>query len=71
MKALRIIYKGGTSTFQELLHKEDFASFFIFLKNESVSIHHKNLQILAIEMFKTQWDLFAKFLRKIFVHKAS
>ena len=71
MKALRMTSKGGTSTFQELLHKEDFASFFIFLKNISVSIHHRNLQILAIEMFKTQWDLSAEFLRKIFVHKTS
>ena len=38
-RALRITEKDGTSTFQELLNKENSASFFIFLK--PVSIHHK------------------------------
>ena len=65
MKALRITFEGGKSTFQELFHKENFASFFIFLKNNFVSIHHRNLQILAIEMFESQWDLSTEFLREI------
>ena len=56
--ALKITY-NGTSTFQELLHKENSASFFYFL-NKSVSMHHRNLQILATEMFKTQRRLSAK-----------
>ena len=47
---LRITYKDGSSTFQDFLHKENCASFFHFFK--SILIHHKNLQILATEMFK-------------------
>ena len=39
-KALRITYQDNTSTFQELLNKDN-----------SVSIHHRNLQVLASEMF--------------------
>ena len=38
--ALRITNEDGTSTFQELLHKENFASFFFFFK--SALIDHKN-----------------------------
>ena len=40
-RALRITYQDNTSTFQELLNKDN-----------SVSIHHRNLQVLATEMFK-------------------
>ena len=40
-RALRIIYKDTTLTFEELLEKDD-----------SVTIHDRNLQKLAIEMFK-------------------
>ena len=40
-RALRISYQDNTSTFQELLNKDN-----------SVSIHHRNLQLLATEMFK-------------------
>ena len=40
-RALRITYQDHTSTFQELLNKEN-----------SVSIHHRNLQVLVTEMFK-------------------
>ena len=39
--ALRITYKDNTSTFQELLREDN-----------SVSIHHRNFQVLAAEMFK-------------------
>ena len=41
-RALRITHQDNTSTFQELLKKDN-----------SVSIHHRNLQVLATEMFKT------------------
>ena len=40
-KALRITYKDKSSTFQELLEKDN-----------SVSIHHRNVQKLAIEIYK-------------------
>ena len=41
-RALRVIYQDNTSTFQEPLNKDKY-----------VSIHHRNLQVLAMEMFKT------------------
>ena len=40
-RTLRIIYQDRISTFQELLNKDN-----------SVSIHHKNLEGLETEMFK-------------------
>ena len=41
-RALKITYSDNTSNFQELLEKNNF-----------VSIHHRNLQVLATEMCKT------------------
>ena len=41
-RALRITYKDKTSTFQELLEKDN-----------SVSIHYRNIQKLAIEIYKS------------------
>ena len=40
-RALRIVYQDSTSTFENLLNKDG-----------SVTIHVKNIQILAIELFK-------------------
>ena len=40
-RALRIVYKNEKLTFQELLDKDD-----------SVTIHHRNLQRVATEMYK-------------------
>ena len=40
-RALRIVYKDENLTFQELLDKDG-----------SVTVHHRNLQKLAIEMYK-------------------
>ena len=45
-RALRITYGDKTSTFQQLLEKDN-----------SVSIHHRNLQALATEMFKISNNL--------------
>ena len=42
-RALRMIYLDETSTFEELLEKDG-----------SVTIHHRNLQFLATEMFKVR-----------------
>ena len=44
-RALRITYKDNTSQFKELLEKDN-----------SVSIHQKNLQLLMIEVYKTKID---------------
>ena len=45
-RSLRITYQDNTSIFQELLNKDN-----------SVSIHHRSLQVLATEMFKIYRDL--------------
>ena len=59
-KSLRITYQDHISTFQELLNKDN-----------SVSIHHRNLQALATEMFKIHRGLSPDILREIFVPKIS
>ena len=57
-RALRITYKDSCSNFEELLTKAN-----------TVSIHHKNLQLLATEIFKTQRNLNPRFMNQIFVEK--
>ena len=59
-RTLRITYQDNASTFQELLNKDN-----------SVSIHHRNLQVLATEMFKIHRGLSPEILREIFVPKTS
>ena len=59
-RALRITYQDNTSTFQELLNKDN-----------SVSIHHRNLQVLATEMFKIHRGLSPEILRETSVSKTS
>ena len=43
-RAQRMAYEDSTSTFQELLNKDN-----------ATSIYHKNLQVLATEMFNILW----------------
>ena len=59
-RALRITYQDHISTFQELLNKDNY-----------ISIHHRNLQALATEMFKIHRGLSPDILREIFVPKIS
>ena len=59
-KALKITYQDHTSKFQELLSNDN-----------SVSIHHKNLQVLVTEMFKIQRSLSPDILREMSVPKIS
>ena len=54
-RCLRIIYSDKNSSFEELL-----------LKDRSVSIHTKNLQVLATEMFKTYKNLSPPIFDEIF-----
>ena len=59
-RTLRIIYQDRISTFQELLNKDN-----------SVSIHHRNLEGLETEMFKIHRGLSPDILRETFVFKIS
>ena len=54
-RALRIIYRDETSTFDELLKKDG-----------SVTIHHRNIRALATEMYKVLNGLAPTFMREIF-----
>ena len=57
-RALRLAYRDKTSSFQNLLNKDG-----------SVLIHHKNLQALAIEIYKFLNDLSPKIMGEIFKRK--
>ena len=57
---LRCVYNDSTSTFEELL-----------IKDNSVSIHHRNLQVLATEIFKAVNNLNALILNSIFHVKSN
>ena len=54
-RALKLVYDDYISTFQELLRKD-----------ESVCIHHRNIQKVAVEMFKIKNRLCPEILRDIF-----
>ena len=54
-QCLRIIYNDKTSTFKELLEKEN-----------SVSIHYGNIQTLAIEMYKVANGMSPEIMNEIF-----
>ncbi len=56
-RALRLVYNDYSSTFNELL-----------IKDKSVCIHHKNLQQLAIEMYKVKNKLSPPFMQELFTH---
>ena len=57
-RALRIIYRDYKTTFSELLSKD-----------KSVTIHQRNLQLLATEIFKTKNELNLKIMEEIFTFK--
>ena len=54
-RALRMVYRDETSSFNELLAKDG-----------AVTIHHRNLQFLAIEMYKPFKGMSTAFLSDIF-----
>ena len=53
-RAVQIVYRVRITSFEELLKK-----------NKSVTIHQINLQILAIEIFKTKNGLNLEIMKKI------
>ena len=53
-RALRVVYRDYNATFSELLSKD-----------KSVTIHQRNLQLLATEIFKTKNELNPKFMAEI------
>ena len=57
-RALRIVYKDDYSTFEELLIKDD-----------AVTIHHRNLQYLAIELYKSKNNYAIDMMNEIFVDR--
>ena len=58
-RALRIVYEDFTSSFGELL-----------IKDRSCTIHQRNIQTLAIEIFKTKKGINPAFMQDIFIAKS-
>ena len=54
-RALRIVYNDFSSTFNELL-----------LKDNSVSIDNRNIQALAIELYKIKNDISPEIMKDVF-----
>ena len=54
-RALRVAYKDQKSSFEQLLHKDN-----------SFTIHERNLQRLATEMYKTKNGLAPTFMKDVF-----
>ena len=59
-RALRIVYKNYFSSFEELLSKD-----------KSVTVHQRNLQALATEMYKTLNGLCPDIMEDIFETKSN
>ena len=57
-RVLRVVYRDYNATFSELLSKD-----------KSVTIHQRNLQLLATEIFKTKNALNPKIMKEIFTFK--
>ena len=59
-RALRITQRDRSSSFENLLKKDN-----------TVSIHHRNLQALAIEMFKVKYNNAPEIMKERFAPKVS
>ena len=58
-RALRIVYQDYASSFTELLEKDN-----------STTIHNRNIHLLATELFKVKNGLLPPFMIEIFVENA-
>ena len=54
-RGLRMVYEDYTSTFEQLL-----------VKDGSVCIHHRNIQLVAIEMFKVKNNISPQIMKDLF-----
>ena len=59
-RALRITFGDRSSSFENLLKKDN-----------SVSIHHRNIQALATEMFKVKNNIAPEIMKELFAPKMS
>ena len=59
-RALRLVYNDYMSSFEELLKKDN-----------SISIHHRNIHNVAMEMYKVKNNLSPPFMKEIFKHNDS
>ena len=58
-RVLRMVYQDYTSSFTELLEKDN-----------STTIHNRNIQLLATQLFKVKNGLSPPFMNEIFVENA-
>ena len=59
-RALRIVYNDHSSTFEDLL-----------VKDSSVSIHHRNIRLLAIELCKAKNSLSSQLMLDLFQNRVN
>ena len=59
-RRLRLIYNDKQSSYEELL-----------IKDGTVSIHHRNIQTLAAEMFKVKNEMSPEIIYDIFTQRIS
>ncbi len=59
-RALRLVYNDQDSTFEDLLTKD-----------KSCTIHQRNIQALALEIFKTKNSLNPVFMKDIFIERSN
>ena len=54
-RALTIVYNDNVSSFEDLLYRD-----------QSVSIHHRNIRLLAIELYKTRNNTSSHIINELF-----